>query len=250
MLAVIGVAALAGLVSFFAPCMLPLVPGYISYVTGLAGADLDAVRERTSGTTAVMVRGRVRMRILAGSGLFVLGFSAVFTTVAYAVGELGRALLVHSRAIEIVVGFVIIGLGLAFLGLFPGLDRTVRVQRLPAVGLAGAPILGATFALSWTPCLSPTLTAVLGLAAVEGSANRGAILAAAYSLGMGLPFIAFALGLRWMIGAVDFIRRHGRWITWIGGLLLIIVGFALATGAWTYFINWLRATVGPGQIGI
>src|SRR5688572_9203603 len=101
MIAAMGVAALAGLVSFFAPCMLPLVPGYVSYVTGLAGADLDAVREHASGTTAVAVRSRVRMRILAGSGLFVLGFTAVFTALAYAVGELGRALLVHARAIEI-----------------------------------------------------------------------------------------------------------------------------------------------------
>lgn len=249
-IAAVGVAALAGLVSFFAPCMLPLVPGYVSYVTGLAGADLDAVHDRASGATALKVRNRVRARVLAGAGLFVLGFTAVFTTIAYAVGELGRALLIHSRTIEIVVGVLIIVLGLAFLGLVPGLDRTVRIRKLPAVGLAGAPVLGATFALSWTPCLSPTLTAVLGLAAVEGSAARGAVLAAAYSLGMGLPFIAFALGLRWMIGAVGFIRRHGRWITWAGGVLLIAVGLALATGVWTYFINWLRVAVGPGQIGI
>lgn len=245
-----GVAALAGLVSFFAPCMLPLVPGYVSYVTGLAGADLDTVRDRASVDTQVKARNEVRMRVLAGAGLFVLGFTAVFTTIAYAVGELGRALLVHARLIEIVVGVLIIVLGLAFLGVVPGLDRTVRIRKLPAVGLAGAPVLGATFALSWTPCLSPTLTAVLGLAALEGSANRGAILAAAYSLGMGLPFIAFALGLRWMIGTVGFIRRHGRWITWAGGILLIVVGLALVTGGWTYFINWLRAAVGPGQIGI
>jgi cytochrome c-type biogenesis protein len=248
----IAVAVLAGLVSFFAPCMLPLVPGYVSYVTGLAGADLDQLREgpSPSGGTAVAGRRRAKARVLAGSVLFVVGFTAVFVTVAFAFGSIGRALLIYSRQIEVVVGALVIVLGLAFLGLVPGLDRTMRVTRLPAAGLAGAPVLGATFALSWTPCLSPTLTAVLGLAAVEGSAARGVVLATAYSLGMGLPFIAFALGLRWMVGAVGFIRRHGRWITRIGGIMLIAVGLALITGAWTDFVIWLRVTVGPGQIGI
>ncbi|MGH3680965.1 MAG: cytochrome c biogenesis CcdA family protein [Natronosporangium sp.] len=256
---------LAGLVSFFAPCMLPLVPGYLAYVTGLAGADL-ATRGLAAGTDTVPTPAppggvgtdlatrpspaRARSRAVAGSILFVAGFTAVFTLLAYAVGELGRLLLVHARTIEIVAGVLIILLGLAFAGLIPGYGRAWRINRLPPGGLAGAPVLGATVALSWTPCLSPTLTAVLGLAAVQGSAGRGTLLAAAYSLGMGLPFIAFAFGLTRLLRLAAFLRRHGAWVTRLGGLLLVAVGLALATGAWNAFITWLRVTVGPGQIGI
>lgn len=248
LLLAIGVAALAGLVSFFAPCMLPLVPGYLSYVTGLAGTDLSPTP--ASGGAGVALRPSVRGRMLVGSTLFVLGFTAVFTAAAYAVGELGRTLLIHSRSIEIVVGMLTVLMGLAFLGLLPALQRTRRITSLPRAGLAGAPMLGATFALSWTPCLSPTLTAVLGLAAVQGSAARGVTLAAAYSLGMGLPFIGFALGFQRLLGAVAFIRRHSTWVTRIGGALLILVGLALITGWWTDVTIWLLVTVGPGQIGI
>jgi cytochrome c-type biogenesis protein len=136
------------------------------------------------------------------------------------------------------------------MGVLPGLSRTWRISRLPKAGLAGAPLLGATFALSWTPCLSPTLTAVLALAAVQGSAARGTALAAAYSLGMGLPFIGFGAGLPRLLRLSAFLRRHGPWVTRLGGALLVAVGLALVTGAWTEFINWLRATVGPGRIGI
>jgi cytochrome c-type biogenesis protein len=255
LLAGIAVAALAGLVSFFAPCMLPLVPGYVSYVTGLAGIDLatpTALRPESTGAppgVGVVTRAR-RGQALAGSALFVCGFTAVFVTLSYAAGALGRALLVHARTIELVAGALTVLLGLAFADLIPGLTRTWRIGRLPSAGLAGAPILGAVFALSWTPCLSPTLTAVLGLAAVQGSAGRGATLAAAYSLGMGLPFLGFAAGYGRLLRAAGFISRHGGWVTRIGGVLLVAVGLALITGAWTEFVNWLRAAVGPGQIGI
>jgi cytochrome c-type biogenesis protein len=252
LLLAVAVAALAGLVSFFAPCMLPLVPGYLSYVTGLAGTDLaprhgDALRSAATVVVATRVR---RGRALAGSVLFVAGFTAVFVTVSYAVGAAGRALLVHARTIEIVAGVATIVLGLAFAAVLPGLGRSWRISRLPGAGLAGAPLLGAVFALSWTPCLSPTLTAVLGLAAVQGSAGRGAVLAAAYSLGMGLPFVGFAAGYGRLLRAVGFIRRHGAWVTRLGGALLVAIGLALVTGAWIEFVNWLRATVGPGQIGV
>ena len=270
LLLAIAVAALAGLVSFFAPCMLPLVPGYLSYVTGLAGTDLPtagatatpsafatpagsaptvatAVADTAVATGSLAAR---RGRALAGSTLFVLGFSAVFVIISFAFGALGRALLVHIRAIEIVAGVLTIALGLAFADVIPGLSRTWRISRLPRTGLAGAPLLGAVFALSWTPCLSPTLTAVIGLAAVQGSAGRGATLAAAYSLGMGVPFICFGFGYPRLLRAVGFVRRHGAWVTRIGGVLLVAVGLALVTGVWTEFVNWLRATAGPGQIGI
>ena len=232
--AALAVAALAGLVSFFAPCMLPLVPGYLSYVTGLTGTDLHASR---------------RFRALAGAGLFVAGFTTVFTLMAYAAGQVGRTLLIHARAVEIVVGALTIALGLAFAGLLP-MIRTWRIAWLPRAGVAGAPMLGATFALSWTPCLSPTLTVVLGLAAVQGSTARGTALAAAYSLGMGLPFLGVAAAAPRLLRTVGFIRTHNAWVTRLGGALLVAVGVALTTGWWTDLVNWLRATVGPGQIGI
>lgn len=265
LIAAIGVAALAGLVSFFAPCMLPLLPGYLSYVTGLTGSDLDLLTATGAGAprpeprnadrpanppAGIQARRRVRNRAVVGATLFVVGFGAVFTLLAYAAGQAGRTLLAHARAIETGVGVATILLGLAFAGLLPILRRQWRVHRLPRAGLAGAPVLGATFALSWTPCLSPTLAAVLGLAAVQGSAVRGVILAAAYSTGMGLPFIALALGISGVARAIGLVRRHGAWISCAGGLLLVAVGVALLTGAWTEFVNWLRATVGPGHIGI
>jgi cytochrome c-type biogenesis protein len=254
LIAALAVAALAGLVSFFAPCMLPLVPGYLSYVTGLAGADLNPgagpVPPVGGAATATCVRPRVRGRALAGSALFVAGFTAVFTVLAYAAGQLGRVLLVHARTIEMVVGAVTVLFGLAFADVLPGLIRGWRIGRLPRAGLAGAPVLGATVALSWTPCLSPTLTAVLGLAAVQGSAGRGALLAAAYSLGMGLPFLGVGAGMPRLLRLSRFLRAHGVWVSRLGGALLVVVGLALLTGAWTEFVNWLRATVGPGQIGI
>ena len=258
----VAVAALAGLVSFFAPCMLPLVPGYLSYVTGLTGRDLAAAAPDPVAGPASPVAGpatatvtrptaRTRRRAVAGSVLFVVGFTAVFTLLAYAAGQLGRTLLVHARLIEVVAGVLTIVLGAGFAGLaIPGMHRTWRVARLPKGGLAGAPVLGATFALSWTPCLSPTLTAVLGLAAVQGSAGRGTVLAAAYSLGMGLPFVGFGFGYGRLLRLASVVRRHGDGVARVGGVLLVAVGLALVTGAWTVFINWLRVTVGPGQIGI
>jgi len=237
----IVVAALAGLVSFFAPCMLPLVPGYLSYVTGLAGAELALDAERSR---------RLAGRAVAGSALFVAGFTTVFALLAYAAGELGRSLLIHQRAIEIAAGVLIVVLGLAFADVLPWPGPQFRLNRLPRAGVAGAPLLGGVFALSWTPCLSPTLTVVLGMAATGGSASRGVILAAAYSLGIGLPFIGFGLGFPRLLRLVESVRRHGRWVSRIGGVLLVVIGVALISGVWGEFLNWLRATVGPGTIGI
>jgi cytochrome c-type biogenesis protein len=274
----VGVSAAAGLVSFLSPCVLPLVPGYVSYVTGLAGADLDAalgtdpkgnrvgvaVDAATSadvasgGGTAVAVRPaadvvvpstrRVRGRILAGSLLFIAGFTVIFTLVSVIAASVGRTLVRYEDSVQIVVGALVIVLGIAFLGLIPGLQRDVRVRKLPAAGLAGAPVLGAVFALSWTPCISPTLGAVLGLSAIGGQTGRAVTLGIAYCVGLGLPFLAFGLGFRRLLGVFAVIRRNSQWVTRVGGVLLIVVGIAMVTGGWTDFINWLRATVGTGSV--
>jgi cytochrome c-type biogenesis protein len=141
-------------------------------------------------------------------------------------------------------------LGLGFLGLVPGLQREWRVHRLPAAGLASAPVLGAVFALSWTPCIGPTLGAVLLLAGEGGESGRAVALTVAYCLGLGLPFVIFGLGFRRLIGLHSAMRRNSVWVTRVGGAMLILVGLALATGGWGEFINWLRATVGPGEVSI
>lgn len=254
LLLALTVSLVAGLVSFLSPCVLPLVPGYVSYVTGLAGADLDAAL----GTdplgrpvpAVAAVRRRVRWRIVVGSLLFVAGFTAVFVLSGVVVAGLGRALIEHQTLLERIVGAVVVVLGLAFLGVIPGLQREARFHRLPAAGLVGAPVLGAVFALGWVPCVGPTLGAVLGLASVQGSVGRGVLLSVAYCLGLGIPFLLFGLGFRRLLVAFTVIRRHSRWVTRIGGGLLILVGLALLTGAWDQFTVWLRATVGAGGVGI
>jgi cytochrome c-type biogenesis protein len=251
LLLAVAVAALAGLVSFLSPCVLPLVPGYLSYVTGMAGADLDAALGTDPRGNPVARSGqRVRGRILLGGLLFVAGFTVVFILTSVAVAQAGRALLVHQRIVEIVVGALVIVLGLAFAGLVPGLQRDLRIHRLPTAGLAGAPVLGAVFGLSWTPCVGPTLGAVMGLAAVGGQTGRAVTLTAAYCLGLGLPFLAFGLGFRRLLGLFAKVRRHSGWVTRIGGALLVVVGIALVTGGWGPFLNWLRALAGPGTAGL
>jgi cytochrome c-type biogenesis protein len=231
------VAAVAGLVSFLSPCILPLVPGYLSYVTGLAGADLDDALHRPTNTA--------RGRVIVGTSGFIAGFTVVFTVLGVFAASVGRVLFTYERVFELIAGLVIIGLGLAFLGLIPGLQREWRIHKLPAAGMASAPVLGAVFALSWVPCIGPTLGAVLTLAAVEGTAGRAATLTVAYCLGLGLPFLVFGLGFRKLIGLHKAIRRNSQWVTRIGGAMLIVVGLALATGVWGLGINWLKAAIGP-----
>lgn len=240
LLMAIGVAALAGLVSFLSPCILPLVPGYLSYMTGLAGADLDDALNRPDA--------RARGRIIAGALGFIAGFALVFALMATFAATVGRSLLLNARIVEIVAGVLIIVLGLAFLGLVPGLQREWRLHKLPAAGLASAPVLGAVFAVSWVPCLGPTLGAVLALAAAGGSTSRALTLALAYCLGLGLPFLIFGLAYRKLLGLHRAIRRNSMWITRIGGAMLVLVGLALATGLWGAFLIWLKVTVGPGSV--
>jgi cytochrome c-type biogenesis protein len=240
-----AVAALVGLVSFASPCVLPLVPGYLSYVTGLVGSGTrtTAPAAAAGGATAVAVRTDERSprgRMVFGAVLFVLGFTAVFVTVSTAVGGLGRLLLQYNDEITRVLGVVTVLVGLGFLGWLPLLQRTKRMALRPATGLAGAPLLGVVFGLGWTPCLGPTLAAVQNLAFQQATAGRGALLGLAYCLGLGVPFVLVALGARWAMGATSFLRRHAQAVTRFGGAVLVVVGLLLVTGAWTEMMRWLQ----------
>jgi cytochrome c-type biogenesis protein len=247
-----GVAALVGLISFASPCVLPLVPGYLSYVAGLVGtaAPAEATGSRSGGTaTAVRIEVSPRARMVLGAVLFVLGFSVVFVAFATAFGGLGRLVLQYSRAVDVVFGLVTVIVGLAFLGRLPLLQRTKKLSVRPAAGLAGAPLLGVVFGLGWTPCLGPTLAAVYSLALSEGTAARGAVLGVAYCLGLGVPFVLVALGARWAMGATGFLRRHAGTVTRVGGAVLVLVGLLLLTGAWTEIMQWLRSWLASTGFG-
>lgn len=240
-----AVAALVGLVSFLSPCVLPLVPGYLSYVTGLSGTETG---ETTGGDT--MVRTRVvRSRVVAGALLFVLGFTAVFVAYGVLFGRLGGLLVRHQELLQRVLGVVVILLGLAFLGLLPGLQHEARIHRLPAAGLAGAPLLGVVFGLGWTPCIGPTLGAVNSLALSSAGASRGAFLSLAYCLGLGVPFVLVALGTRWLVGALAVVRRHAAVVRYVGGGLLVLLGLLLLTGLWADLMVELRSWAGNTGIG-
>ncbi|MGY1602819.1 cytochrome c biogenesis CcdA family protein [Geodermatophilus sp. SYSU D00815] len=251
-----AVAALVGLISFASPCVLPLVPGYLSYVTGLVGTGTrtTAAAVPAGGGTATALRTGTderspRGRMVLGALLFVLGFTLVFVAFGAAFGGLGRLLLQWSDVLNRVFGVVTIAMGLAFLGWLPFLQRTARLSARPVAGLAGAPLLGIVFGLGWTPCLGPTLAAVNSLAYAEATAGRGALLGVAYCLGLGVPFVLVALGARWAMGATSFLRRHARTVTRVGGVVLVVVGVLLVTGLWTELMQWLRAWIAASGFG-
>jgi cytochrome c-type biogenesis protein len=241
LLLAIPVAMLAGLVSFLSPCVLPLVPGYLSYVTGLSGADLADEVSDTDGE-APKRRWHVSGRVLAGSVLFVFGLAVVYVSEGAFFGHLGNRLLAHPTAVDRVGGVIAILLGLAFVGLVPRLQREWRFHRLPRAGLVGAPLLGMLFAVGWTPCTGPTLAVVIGLASTDNAATagRGALLTFVYCLGLGLPFIATGLAFRHALGAFAVVKRHYGVVVWSGGLLLVAVGVLLLTGEWDALSRDLR----------
>jgi cytochrome c-type biogenesis protein len=176
----------------------------------------------------------------------VLGFSAVFIAFSTFVGAVGEWLFEYQRPITIGLGVVTILVGLTFVGVVPWFQRDLRVHRVPAVGLAAAPMLGVLFGLGWTPCIGPTLTAVLGLATHEATAGRGALLGFAYCLGLGVPFIVAGLAWRRMLGTVTWVRRHQVWVTRAGGVMLVVVGLLLVTGWWDLLVADLRDWFFPG----
>ena len=241
------VAAAAGLVSFLSPCVLPLVPGYLSYVTGLSGEELEGAQRReptAEGDLLVDAPPVVRRsRVLLGSVLFVPGFSAVFVTGGALFGGLGSYLVEYKSVVDRVLGVLTILLGLAFLGWLPRLQREVRFHRLPSAGLAGAPLLGVLFGVGWTPCLGPTLAAVQTLAYSSASAGRGALLTLAYCLGLGIPFIATGLAFRRALGAFAVVKRHYGVVMAVGGALLVVVGLLLVSGLWESLMIEVRGWV-------
>lgn len=227
----VPVALVAGLVSFFSPCVIPLLPGYLSYATGLSGADLEDAR---------------RSRLVTGAVLFVLGFSLVFVLLGSLTGAAGAWLFTHTRQLNVVLGVLTILLGIAFLGGIGFLQRDWRIHKVPAVGLAAAPLLGFLFGVGWMPCVGPTLAAINVLSVNEATAARGAVLSAVYALGLGLPFILAAVAYRRMIGAFAVVRRHQVLVTRVGGVMMIVVGILLVTGWWDVIVQWLQLQVVQG----
>jgi cytochrome c-type biogenesis protein len=260
------VAAAAGAVTSLSPCCLPLVPGYLSYLTGMSGTAVKpdstnkgdpppsgpaggsgtgagAVATTTTAAAVVAVPLPPRGRAVLGTLLFVLGFSVVFTAEALALGSLGMALHAHQQGLSQILGGVVIVLGLLFLGAFDRVSFTGRIFRpqfRPRAGLAGAPVLGVLFGLSWTPCIGPTLSAVLALGLTTGSTTRAGVLAFIYALGLGIPFLIVAFAFQRGASLFSFARRHGRLITQIGGVMLIVVGLLEVTGAWSSAVLWLK----------
>jgi len=237
-----AIAAAAGTVSFLSPCVLPLVPGYLSYITGLSASELGAV--------VVDDGSRRRMgHVALASLLFILGFSAVFVSFGALAGGLGGLLREHQETLTRVLGVFTIGLGLMFAGLLdrvPILSRELRLHGIVGAGTAGAPFLGALFGLGWTPCIGPTLAAVLGLAASSdgASATRGTVLAFVYCLGLGIPFVLTGLAFERAMAASQVVKRHYRVVMVAGGTMLVAIGLLEVTGLWNQALAWLQSRVG------
>ncbi|MFF0789796.1 cytochrome c biogenesis CcdA family protein [Streptomyces spiralis] len=236
LLLALPIAVLGGLVSFFSPCVLPLVPGYLSYVTGVTGTDLAEAR---------------RGRMATGAALFVLGFTVVFVSGGALFGFFGQTLQDHKGTLSKVLGVLMILMGLFFMGMLPWLtQREFRLHKRPAAGLVGAPVLGALFGVGWTPCIGPTLASVVALSSNQASAGRGAVLTVAYCAGLGIPFVLTAIAFRKALGAFGWVKRHYVWVMRIGGTMMIVTGVLLLTGAWDRLVQEMQTWSTGFTVGI
>jgi cytochrome c-type biogenesis protein len=241
LLAAVGVSVLAGLVSFASPCVVPLVPGYLSYLAAVVGVEEEPGLGTPSRDRGVAVR-TARLRVAGAAMLFVAGFTAVFALGTVAVLGMTGALITNQLLLQRIGGVVTILMGLVFVGFIPLLQRDTRFAPRQLSTIGGAPLLGAVFALGWTPCLGPTLTGVIAVASATQGANvaRGVLLVIAYCLGLGIPFVLLAFGSARAVQGLGWLRRHTRAIQVFGGVLLILVGTALVTGVWNDFVSWVR----------
>ena len=235
------IATLAGFVSFASPCVLPLVPGYFGYL-GSAVAPVEPSFAPARGTTAQ------RRRLLLGVLLFIAGFSIVFVTVTVLGGVFGQVFLAYADIATRILGVVVIVMGLAFVGVFRKMQRTVRPRFRSRLGLAGAPLLGLALGIGWTPCIGPTLAAIISVSWNLGDPVRAGLLGVAYSLGLGIPFLLLALGLGWATRSMSFLRRHIRAINIAGGVVLVVLGLLMVSGLWTRLMSSLQGVMANVQL--
>ena len=265
----VPIAVLAGLVSFLSPCVLPLVPGYLGFLGGavaprepaakvggrrrvaraseVSGGSVrvsaDSPTLTTAPTAATAPTAPGRGRLLLSVGLFIAGFTVVFLALGVFAGTLGRVFFAYQDLITRVLGVVVIVLGLVFVGAFGFAQRIYRPQLRQNLGLAGAPLLGVAMGIGWAPCIGPTLAAILSIAYSQADPARAGILAVAYSLGLGIPFVLLALGASWATRSVAFVRRHIRVVNIAGGVLLVVLGLLMVTGVWTSIMSVFQGVV-------
>ena len=235
----IPIAMLAGLVSFLSPCVLPLVPGYLGFLGGASG-NVGSRGGRPTRTG--------RGRLLLGVVLFIAGFTVVFVAMGVLAGNLGRFFLQYGEVLTRVLGVVVIIMGLVFLGLFGFAQRTMKPQVRSGLGLVGAPLLGVAMGIGWAPCIGPTYAAILSISLTQADPTRAVLLAVAYSLGLGIPFLLLAVGFGWATRSVAFLRRHIRAVNIIGGVFLIVLGLLMVTGLWTAAMSQLTGVIGGVEL--